>query len=145
MEEKSIKRYDRTHTNVILNASKTYRGKAKFLKDTGAEINSIRDDTLEAGVRIDESERTRLQGITEEVVITLGKIELEIEGRKTTFDVVGKEFNLEEDGIFFQLLPVADVDMVKRGRSEATATSLSKQKHPKKKGRRGRKKTGRTE
>ncbi|KAH0546571.1 hypothetical protein KQX54_011634 [Cotesia glomerata] len=87
------------HTTIQLNTNKVYGGKATFLIDTGAEINLIRENVREARVEIDESRKTRLHRITSEAVITLGKVEFDIEGRKTIFDVVGDQFNLEEDGI----------------------------------------------
>ncbi|KAH0546607.1 hypothetical protein KQX54_012055 [Cotesia glomerata] len=99
VKEISVKLYGKMHTTIQLNTIKVYAGKATFLIDTGAEINLIREDILEARVEIDESRKTRLHGITSEAVITLGKVELDIEKRKTKFDVVGDQFNLEADGI----------------------------------------------
>ncbi|KAH0535067.1 hypothetical protein KQX54_012866 [Cotesia glomerata] len=87
VREKNIKLYGKIHTKIKFHAEKVNGGRATFLIDTGAEINLVKDSTLGANVKINRSKRTRLQGITSEAVISLGQVQLEIEGRTTTFDV----------------------------------------------------------
>ncbi|KAH0533467.1 hypothetical protein KQX54_000157, partial [Cotesia glomerata] len=99
VREKNIKLYGKVHTKIKFHAEKVNGGRATFLIDTGAEINLIKDSTLGANVKINRSKRMRLQRITSKAVISLGQVQLEIEGRTTTFDIVGDEFNLTEDGI----------------------------------------------
>lgn len=67
--------------------------------DTGAAPNLVKQNRLNSNAKIDTQTILRLTGITEGEVRTLGKLETDVHGRKTSFHVVDKDFPISQDGI----------------------------------------------
>ena len=75
------------------------QSKARFLVDTGAEINVIKLDALDEDQMVNENEAIEITGITQSKISTIGTVNIELMKSKITFHVVHSDFPISTDGI----------------------------------------------
>ena len=72
---------------------------ARMMIDTGAETNLIKLNIIEHDVGMNQNEISRLTGINNVPVYTLGQITLDIFGYTTIFNLIPKNIPVKEDGV----------------------------------------------
>ena len=72
---------------------------AKFLIDTGSDINLIKENLLNKNIKINKKQIFGLIGITNEFVHTLGTVIIKIKNINCLFSVVPADFQIAWDGL----------------------------------------------
>lgn len=88
---------------VTFNIEECKTGTARFLVDTGADISVIKVSSLKKGTVYMPDKRVQVQGISEEVLSTMGVAELKLLAHDKEsvhdFHIVGNEIKMQYDGI----------------------------------------------
>ncbi|XP_043473885.1 uncharacterized protein LOC122506001 [Leptopilina heterotoma] len=72
---------------------------AILLIDTGADVNIIKENILLPELNIIQEEAIHIAGIVPIKILTLGTVQIEINTKPITFQVVSTDFPIESDGI----------------------------------------------
>ena len=84
-ENSSVPKLSRESPVVELSPKELLRSKARFLVETGADINVIKLDALDEDLLVDENEAIEITGITQSRISTIGTVNIELVKSKITF------------------------------------------------------------
>lgn len=76
-----------------------FEGPIILLLDSGALPNLLKEKCMPANINIDQTKLLKLNGITSQVIYTLGKAIIKLNGTDTEFHIVPNNFSLEQDGL----------------------------------------------
>ena len=84
---------------VELSSNELLRAKARFLVNTGADINVVELEALDEDLLVNENETIEITGITQSRISTMGTVNIEVMNSKIAFHVVHSDFPISTDGI----------------------------------------------
>ena len=84
---------------VEFSSNELLRSEAKFLVDTGTDINVIKLNTSNEDLLVDENRAIEITGIIQSRISTTGTLNFELMKSKITFHVVHSDFPISTDGI----------------------------------------------
>ena len=74
-------------------------GKSRFYTDTGADISIIKQGCVKVSTPIDNSRIVAITGVTPGECITLGRIDVQLQGLLCELHVVPDDFPIDTDGL----------------------------------------------
>lgn len=74
-------------------------GRAKFMVDTGAEVNLIKIKCIKSNIFINRENKIQIFGINKEGVTTIGEIQVDFGGDVQSYQLVPDDFPVKQDGL----------------------------------------------